>query len=161
MISGYARDTLLTGNTFRFTGGSAMVGWGRTDEVSQGGALGWDATAGDYPLRTTVTGNLASEVGVWMKQNSCWAQFKAAVTTLEGNVCFNVGRAGFNFNDGLGGGDQVVKNLIFNTNRESADHGVSWGACFQGRFPLSLSSTHALSITRTHRSPHLLMTTAH
>ena len=35
-----------------------------------------------------------------MKQNSCWAQFKTARTTLEGNVCFNVARAGFNFNDG-------------------------------------------------------------
>ena len=143
MISGYARDTLLTGNTFRFTGGSAMVGWGRTDEVSQGGALGWDATAGDYPLRTTVTGNLASEVGVWMKQNSCWAQFKTALTTLEGNVCFNVGRAGFNFNDGLGGGDQVVGNLIFNTNRESADHGVSSSPFSCCSLSLSLSyGTH-------------------
>ena len=43
-----------------------MVGWGRTDEVSQGGAVGWDATGGDFPMRTAVVGNLVSEVGVWM-----------------------------------------------------------------------------------------------
>jgi hypothetical protein len=127
MLSGYARDSLLAGNSFRWTGGSAMVAWGRTDEVSAGGTLGWDATGGDFPLRTAVVGNLASEVGVWMKQSSCWAQFKAALSTLEGNVCFNVGRAGYNFNDGLGGGDEVHANLVFNTNRESADHGVSAG----------------------------------
>ncbi len=123
MLSGWARDTLISGNSFRFTGGSAMVAWGRTDEVSDSGTHGWDATDGNFPMSTRVVGNLVSEVGVWMKQNSCWVQAKAALTTLEGNVCFNVGRAGFNFNDGLGGGDQVHNNLIFNTNRESADHG--------------------------------------
>jgi len=147
MLSGYARDTLIQGNTFRFTGGSAMVAWGRTDEVSQGGTLGWDATGGDFPLRTAVVGNLASEVGVWMKQNSCWAQFKTAFTTLEGNVCFNVGRAGFNFNDGLGGGDEVHANLIFNTNRESADHGVSF---FVDQCVCSTSQSLQCLFTRTH-----------
>jgi len=128
MLSGYARDTLITGNSFRFTGGSAMVAWGRTDEVSDAGIHGWDATDGNFPQKTRVVGNLASEIGVWMKQNSCWVQAKAALTTLEGNVCFNVARAGFNFMDGLGGGDEVHNNLIFNTNRESADHGPinSW-----------------------------------
>jgi hypothetical protein len=123
MLSGFARGAVLEGNAFRWTGGSAMVAWGRTDEVSAGGTLGWDATAGDFPDGTLVRGNLASEIGVWAKQNSCFAAFKAARTTLEGNLCFNVARAGFNFNDGLGGGDEVHDNLIFNTNRESADHG--------------------------------------
>jgi hypothetical protein len=43
-------------------------------------------------------------------------------------LCFNLARAGFNFNDGLGGGDQVYNNLIFNSCRESGDHGPinSW-----------------------------------
>jgi hypothetical protein len=123
MLSGYARGAALTRNSFRWIGGSAAVAWGRTDETSQDGTLGWDATAGDFPMGTTVAGNLASEIGVVAKQSSCWAQFKTATSTLTGNVCFNVARAGFNFNDGLGGGDDVHDNLIFNTNRESADHG--------------------------------------
>lgn len=33
--------------------------------------------------------------------------------------------AGFNFNDGAGGGDQVHGNLIFNSCRETSDHGGS------------------------------------
>lgn len=71
-----------------------MAAWGRTDEVSANGTLGWDATAGDVPLRTSVTGNLVTETGVWEKQSSCWFQAKAALSTLEGNVCFNLARAG-------------------------------------------------------------------
>lgn len=41
---------------------------------------------------------------------------------------FNLARAGFNFNDGFGGGDNVVGNVLFNTCRESSDHGPinSW-----------------------------------
>ena len=100
MLSGYARGAAITGNAFRWIGGSASVAWGRTDEVSEDGTLGWDATSGDFPLGTIVSGNLASEIGVVAKQSSCWAQFKTALTSLSGNVCFNVARAGFNFNDG-------------------------------------------------------------
>ena len=33
-------------------------------------------------------------------------------------------RAAINFNDGLGGGDDVTRNLLFNTCRESGDHGA-------------------------------------
>jgi hypothetical protein len=32
-------------------------------------------------------------------------------------------RAAVNFNDGFGGGNSVSNNLIFNTCRESGDHG--------------------------------------
>ena len=128
MLSGYSRDAVLDNNTVRWAGGSALAAWGRTDELSAGGTLGWDATSGDFPMRTLVTRNLLTEVGVWEKQSSCWFQAKAALTTIVGSVCFNGGRAGFNFNDGLGGGDEVHGNAIYNMNRESADHGSanSW-----------------------------------
>ena len=79
------------------------------------------------------------------KQSSCFFQAKTAGTTLRRNLCFNLPRAGFNFvraaayarlslsldvvcplsdhqsrcgqNDGLGGGDEVHQNLIFNSCR--------------------------------------------
>jgi hypothetical protein len=37
-------------------------------------------------------------------------------------------RAGFNFNDGMGGGNLLDSNLIFNMVRETQDHGTfnSW-----------------------------------
>lgn len=55
-------------------------------------------------------------------------QAKTAETTISGNVFFNGPRAGINFNDGFGGGDDVSRNLVFSTCRESGDHGPlnSW-----------------------------------
>ena len=124
MLSGYHRDASITSNSFRLLGGSAMVAWGRTDEVSDNGIHGFDGTDGNFPANTTVQGNLASEIGVIAKQSSCWFQAKTAQTTLTGNVCFNVARAGFNFNDGFAGGDTVMNNLIFNTNREYVPYNI-------------------------------------
>ena len=121
MLSGYNRDARIVNNSARWTGATAFAAWGRTDELADGGARGWDATAGDFPLRTVVEGNLVTETGVWSKQSSCWFQAKAALTTLVGNVCFNLARAGFNFNDGLGGGDEVHRNVIFNRRADAAD----------------------------------------
>ena len=123
MLSKYHRNALIADNVFEWTGGSAMAAWGYTDELSQNGQLGWDGTGGDFPQFTKVVNNLIRETGVWEKQSSCWFQAKTAQTELDGNVCFNLARAGFNFNDGFGGGDYVHNNLIFNSCRESADHG--------------------------------------
>lgn len=41
---------------------------------------------------------------------------------------FNGPRAGINFNDGFGGGNNVTNNVLFNFCRESGDHGPfnSW-----------------------------------
>ena len=128
MVSGFARNAVLSENEFAWTGDTAMAAWGYTDELSEGGTKGWDGSAGDHPYNTTVHGNVIRETGIWEKQSSCWFQAKAAKTTLTNNVCYNLARAGFNFNDGFGGGDYVANNLIFNSCRESADHGPinSW-----------------------------------
>ena len=43
--------------------------------------------------------------------------------------------AGFNFNDGMGGGDILKSNIIFNMVRETQDHGTfnSWWVPFRKR----------------------------
>ena len=55
-------------------------------------------------------------------------QAESAQTTIENNICFNIPRAAVNFNDGFGGGNEMKNNLLFNTCRESSDHGAfnSW-----------------------------------
>ena len=128
MLSGFHRKAKITSSHFAYTGGSAVAAWGFTDELSHGGTLGWDATAGNIPQGTVITGNIMRESGIWEKQSSCFFQAKTAATTLLNNLCFNLPRAGFNFNDGLGGGDEVHHNLIFNSCRETSDHGPinSW-----------------------------------
>jgi len=128
MLSGFHRGAGIVNSHFAWTGGTAIAAWGRTDELTDGGVHGWDATAGDIPQGTRIIGNIMRESGIWEKQSSCFFQAKTAGSTLLRNLCFNLPRAGFNFNDGLGGGDEVHENLIFNSNRETSDHGPinSW-----------------------------------
>ena len=135
-IGGYARNLTLSDNDFELLGGSAMCAWGDTSgALNQNGSLpvlpwkiGPDGRGGDQPRGCQVIGNVVREIGIWQKQSSAWFQAVTAQTTLLGNVIFNGPRAGLNFNDGFGGGDDVSHNLIVNMVRESGDHGPinSW-----------------------------------
>eukprot|EP00947_MAST-08B_sp_MAST-8B-sp1_P004183 g4183.t1 len=128
MLSKYNQNASVTTNSFSWLGGSAVALWGWTDEISDGGIHGVDGTTGDFPRYTRITRNLFREVGVWEKQSSAVFQAKSAQTTIDGNVVFNLARAGINLNDGFGGGDVITNNVLFNTCRESSDHGPinSW-----------------------------------
>lgn len=79
------------------------------------------------PRYTQVVQNVVHEIGIFTKQASCWFQAKTSQSLLEGNICFNGPRAGINFNDGFGGGSRLTRNLVFNTCRQSGDHG--WYPC--------------------------------
>jgi len=128
MISKYNLATEVTRCLFQYLGGSAIAAWGWTDEITDGGIHGIDGTDGDFPIYTRVTGNVFHQLGIWEKQASAFFQAKTARSHLQHNVVFNLGRAGFNFNDGFGGGDVVLENVLFHTCRESSDHGPinSW-----------------------------------
>merc|ERR1712007_381516 len=62
------------------------------------------------------------------KQTSAYFQTLSSHNTVCGNVMYNDPRAAINFNDGMGGGDMVEGNLLFNWVRETNDHGPinSW-----------------------------------
>eukprot|EP00117_Sycon_ciliatum_P023594 scpid40103/ scgid20017/ len=128
ILNGYNRNATFSWNDFSWLGSTAMTAWGRTDELSDGGIHGMDGTGGDFPRFTTVAHNIVRELGIWEKQSSAWFQAKSAQTLLMNNVFFNMPRTAVNFNDGFGGGSEVVGNLILNTCRESSDHGPmnSW-----------------------------------
>lgn len=114
-LSGYTRDVVIRKNDFSWIGEGAMATWGRTDR--------YDATGGEQPRRTRVVDNVVREIGLYEKQSSAWGQAKAALSHLENNIFFNMPRAAINFNDNLGGGNNISRNLIWNTCRESGDHG--------------------------------------
>ena len=128
MLSGYNRNASIMWNEFAWMGGSAMAAWGITDELSDGGVHGYDGTDGNFPRYTFVFANIIREVGIWEKQSSAWFQAKSAQNFLVHNIVYNLARAGMNINDGFGGGTEIAGNLIFNTCRESSDHGPinSW-----------------------------------
>lgn len=139
MISGYNRYATVEDSDFAFIGGNAMASWGYTNETSNSGFpyyreqinfpdAGVDGTDGNHPRFNQLLRNSAREVGLYEKQSSFYIQAKTAQSTISGNVFFNGPRAGINFNDGFGGGDDMNNNLVFSSCRESGDHGPfnSW-----------------------------------
>jgi hypothetical protein len=121
-VSGYARNASVTNNEFVGIGETAVSQWGYTDGSPVPG-MGWDARGGNQPRGTVVSGNLAHEVGLYMKQNSFYFQSESFGNTISGNIAYNGPRAGVNFDDGMGGGSTLARNLVFNMCRESSDHG--------------------------------------
>ena len=58
------------------------------------------------------------------KQSSCWFQAKTQESLITENLFFNGPRAMINMNDGFGGGTHITRNGLWNSCRESGDHGV-------------------------------------
>ena len=136
-VSGYNRNTSITDSTFSWLGSSAIALWGETSTalnangskvLPEGMRMGPDAREGLQPHHTLIAGNLVREYGLWEKQSSAVFQALSQHTTVQGNVFLNAPRAHINLNDGMGGGDQIVGNLLLNAVRESGDHGPinSW-----------------------------------
>jgi hypothetical protein len=92
-LSGFTRSALITRNEFYSIGETAVSQWGYTDGSPVAG-MGFDATAGNIPIGTAVTLNLAHEVGIWTKQNSFYFQSASYGTLIQGNIAFNGPRAG-------------------------------------------------------------------
>ncbi|CAE7521386.1 unnamed protein product [Symbiodinium natans] len=116
LLAGYNRGCLISKSRFQWIGQNAAGAWGDTKN-------GWDGTTGTQPRGTVVEDSIFHDVGLYQKQSSAWFQAKTAQTTLRGNIMFNLPRAAINFNDGFGGANIVANNLMFNTCRESGDHG--------------------------------------
>jgi hypothetical protein len=114
-LSGWNRNTSILRNEFSWIGESAVASWGYTQGV--------DATAGLQPWYTTMDSNICREIGSAEKQVSCYFAATSAFATITNNIFFNMPRAAVNFNDDMGGGSHLVRNLVWNTCRESQDHG--------------------------------------
>jgi hypothetical protein len=134
-LSNYNMNATISNNELAWVGDSAIAAWGSTGKCLNKNCsetlpwlVGPDARGGNQPTNTHVFGNLVREIGLWQKQSSMWFQATTSRTHLERNVHFNNPRAGFNFNDAMGGGDVIEGNLLTNCVRESGDHGPwnSW-----------------------------------
>ena len=83
LIDGYNRGATIAGNSFRFVGDSAIVSVGVVDGIN--------GTAQTVPMGTRVVGNLASEIGLYVKQSGFYYHALSAQATVEGNIYFNSG----------------------------------------------------------------------
>lgn len=120
ILSRYNRNALISSNEFAYAGESAIVSAGQTDLI--------DGTEGNWPANTMISYNLMRELGLYTKQSGGYYHGLSINVSFVGNIIFNIPRAGVNINDGFGGGHLLQNNLIFNSVRETADHGCfnSW-----------------------------------
>jgi len=120
MISGYNRNATVRDSEFSWLGMSAVALQGSTVEE--------DGTAGLQPFGTVISHNIVKEIGLLEKQSSAVFLSRSALTRVESNLFFNGPRAMINFNDPGGGGHNITSNAIWNTCRETGDHGPmnSW-----------------------------------
>jgi hypothetical protein len=120
MLSGYTRGVVVRDSEFALLGGSAVALWGRAVD-------GYDITGGQQPRGTVVERCFFHDLGLIQKQSSGVFQGLAPRNAFRNLIFFNVPRAAVNFNDGAGGGSELAFSLLFNTCRESGDHGLfSW-----------------------------------
>ena len=147
-LAGYNRNATVVDSEFAYTGMSAVVTFGKTDQD--------DATGGEAPWGTVMAYNLVREMGAYQLQSSAWFTSRAALTRAEGNVVFNIPRAAINFNDACGGGNNVSHVAIFNTCRRSGDHGPmnSWDRMpFRTRvLSRGGAASYASALSETHHS---------
>jgi hypothetical protein len=120
MLSGFTRGVVVRDSEFALLGGSAVALWGRAVD-------GYDITGGQQPRGTVVERCFFHDLGLIQKQSSGVFQGLAPRNSFRNLIIFNVPRAAVNFNDGAGGGSELAFSLLFNTCRESGDHGLfSW-----------------------------------
>lgn len=119
-LVGKSRDVTIEQNVFEWLGENAVATKGDSEK--------WDARSGEQPRGTLMKQNLIHDLGIYEKQSSGWGHNKACLATVTENIMYNLPRAAINFNDALGGGNTIENNLLWNTCRESGDHGAinSW-----------------------------------
>ena len=83
----------------------------------------------NYPSECTVYNNLMFELGYVEKQSAGVQLSMCQSITVSHNTIYDVPRAGINVNEGTWGGHIIEYNDVFNTVKESGDHGSfnSWG----------------------------------
>ncbi|MBO9565693.1 MAG: PDZ domain-containing protein [Niastella sp.] len=83
----------------------------------------------DFPDSCIVALSLIHDIGLVEKQVAGVQLSMARSILVARNVIYNVPRAGINISEGTWGGHQVCNNDVFNTVRETGDHGAfnSWG----------------------------------
>ena len=120
VLSNHARGSTISENEFAFLGESAVVLVGSTSLH--------DGTVASFPRNNRVIANNIHDIGLWTKQVAGFTQFVSSRTTVARNVIYNTPRAGINLNDNFGGGNVIEANAVFNTVRETNDHGPinSW-----------------------------------
>ena len=86
LVSRYARNVRVSNNEMHRIGDTGVLVVG---DLKYETPRPWEHLDGNYPLNTSVDGNLIHELGVFTKQTAGFFQALAINTTVSGNVVFN------------------------------------------------------------------------
>lgn len=120
-VSRYARDIEIRRNSFYALGSSAILMVG--DPLFNSSRPVNRVKDENHVERVLVSENVASEIGLVVKQSAGVFLSICRSIFVERNVIFNSARAGIVFNDGFGGNTTIKQNILFNTVMETHDHG--------------------------------------
>jgi hypothetical protein len=115
-IGGRSRNVSVLDSEFAWLGMNAVASLGTSEQD--------DGTAGNQPYGTLLSGLVARELALYEKQSSAYFVGKTPLSRVEASLFYNGPRAMINVNDHLGGGNNFTTSLLFNTCRESGDHGA-------------------------------------
>jgi len=120
-INNYNRHIKVIGNKFTQTGDSAVCLVGSNHLT-----LGSMET---FPTENIISNNLIHDCGVFGKQIAGIFCAVSKRNLISHNLIYNMPRAGICMNDCFGGGHIIEYNEVYNTVRETSDHGPfnSWG----------------------------------
>ncbi|HEY5508781.1 MAG TPA: PDZ domain-containing protein [Paludibacter sp.] len=140
-FNNYNRDCEVSGCMISEIGASAFCFVGDPNAVRSPSFEYWqyvplaqiDRTQGpktnNYPAECKVYDNLMFNLGVVEKQSAGVELSMCQSITVSHNTIYDVPRAGINVSEGTWGGHVIEYNDVFNTVKESGDHGSfnSWG----------------------------------
>ena len=112
----YNDRTSVTLNEFVWLGDSAIILVGSTNGID-------GYSVANQPANTLIQSNLIHETGIYVKQSAPVLISVSRSVSIIGNLMFNIPRAAVNINDGFYGNHTISWNVIFNTVRETSDHG--------------------------------------
>ncbi len=141
VVSGRAQQVVVSGNHIHAIGGTAVAFVGRPEAVrsplfeyqEQLELAAIDRTPGPrsdaYPRDSEASDNLIHDIGLIDRQATGVQIAMAARITVDHNSIYRMPRAGINIGDGNWGGHRITNNDVFDTVRQTGDHGAfnSWG----------------------------------
>jgi hypothetical protein len=112
----YNDATSITSNEFVWLADSGIILVGTTNGID-------GFSVASQPANTLIQSNFFHETGIYVKQSSPVLISVSRSVSVIGNLMFNMPRAAININDGFYGNHTLSYNVIFNTVRETSDHG--------------------------------------
>ena len=129
-LSGHTRNVTISNSSFSYIGDNAMAAWGYTDDLKTSPAsnqlpegTGIDGRDGRQPRYTSVLSNIVREIGINERQSSAYSEAKACLSTVRGNLFFNMPRAAINKNDGC---ELIRSSTGTHTVSCGASHRIAW-----------------------------------